>query len=393
LLIRRSKVEVRKCIAVATVICLAAALCVVGAQAAKAPKAPYLIGAVLDITGPASPLGTPERDTVQMIADRVNKAGGINGHPVRFIIYDNSSEETKCVMAVKRLIESDKVKAIIGPSQTGTTLAIANICETSKIPLISCAAGVKITQPPKPYVFKTAQSDVDAVAKLLDYLKAKRIKKIAFINVSNAFGASGRQQMELQAPKAGISVVATEAFGPDDKDMTAQLTRIDGEKPQAVVCWGTNPGPAMVARNMQQLGMKMPLFMSHGIANKKFLELAGEAANGVVFPAGRLIVANSIPNKDPQKKTLLAYAAQFKAAYGRDADTFGGHAWDAAQLVLRAMRRVGDNPAKIRAEIEKTKRFVGISGIFNFSPKEHNGLTKEAFVMVQVKGGKWTLLK
>jgi len=328
-----------------------------------------------------------------MIANQINSKGGINGHPVKFVIYDNGSEETKCVMAVKRLIEADKVKAIIGPSQTGTTLAVASICEKARIPLVSCAAGIKITQPVMPYVFKTAQSDMHAVAKIVDYLKAKRIRKIAFINVSNAFGQSGRQQIEMQAPRAGISVVATEAFGDKDTDMTAQLTRINGKRPQAVVCWGTNPGPAVVARNMKQLGMKMPLIVSHGVANRKFLEGAGAAANGVILPAGRLIVANEIPKKDPQRKVLLGYAAQFKQAYGKDADTFGGHAWDAAKLVLAAMQKVGDDPAKIRAQIENTRNFVGISGVFNFSPKEHNGLSKDAFVMVQVRNGKWTLLK
>lgn len=368
---------------------MAIALCAVSAQGARLP---YVIGAIFDVTGPASPLGTPERDTVQMIADQVNAAGGINGHPVKFVILDNGSEESKCVTACNRLIEAEKVKVIIGPSQTGTTLAIANLCEQARIPLISCAAGNQITTPVKKYIFKTAQSDIDAIAKLIDYMKAKKIKTVAFINVSNAFGASGRQQMEIQAPKAGIKIVAVEAFEAKDTDMTAQLVRIRGKKPQAVVCWGTNPGPAIVAKNMKQLGMKMPLLMSHGVANRKFIELAGPAANGVVFPAGRLIVADEIPDSDPQKKILVKYNAEFKERYGREADTFGGHAWDAAQIVLKAMKKVGNNSGMIRNEIEKMK-FVGISGIFNFSPREHNGLTKGSFVMVQIKNGQWSLLK
>jgi branched-chain amino acid transport system substrate-binding protein len=328
-----------------------------------------------------------------MIADQLNHAGGVNGHPVKFIIMDNGSDSTQCVMAAKKLIEADKVKAIIGPSTTGTTLAIAGICEKAGIPLISCAAGVKIVQPAKPYVFKTAQSDVYAVTKVIDYLKSKRIKKVAFINVSNAFGNSGKEQMMLQAPRAGIQVIIQEQFGPDDSDMTPQLVRIKNAKPQGVICWGTNPGPAIVARNMKQLGMKMPLLMSHGISDKKFIQLAGPAANGVVFPTGRIIVANAIPNSDPQKKTLLAYSAQFKKAYGKDADHFGGHAYDATWLVVSALRKVGDNPGKIRTQIENTKKFVGIGGVFNFSAKDHNGLGKEAFVMVQIRNGKWTLLK
>jgi branched-chain amino acid transport system substrate-binding protein len=378
--------------AVIVVILLAFALCLPG-MCAKATKTPYVIGAVFDITGTGAPLGTPERDTVLMVEKQVNQAGGINGHPVKFIIYDNASDETKCALAVKKLISSDHVKAIIGPSSTGTTLAVVANCESDKIPLISCAAGAKITDPVKPYVFKTAQADTYAIAKVIDYLKAKKIKRVAFLSVSNAFGMSGKQQMDKQAPSAGIKVITADEFGPTDTDMTTQLTKIKASNPQAIICWGTNPGPAIVAKNAAALGIKVPLIMSHGISNRKFIELAGPAANGVIFPSGKIVVASSIAKSDPQKKLLLSYSAQFEKAYSREADHFGGHAYDACQLILAAMRKVGDDPAKIRAEIEKTKNFVGVGGVFNFSPKDHNGLSKAAFVMVQIKNGKWALLK
>ncbi|MDI6828662.1 MAG: ABC transporter substrate-binding protein [Armatimonadota bacterium] len=354
-------------------------------------KAPYKIGAVFAITGPASPLGTPEKETAQMLEKQINAAGGIDGHPVEIIIRDTKSKETDTVLAVKELIEQGVV-AIVGPSQTGESLALLDTVTREKIPLVSCAAGIKIVQPVTPWVFKTAQSDQHAVAKLIDYMKAKGFKTIAIISVSNAFGDSGKQQLEIQCKRAGIKIVAEETFGDKDTDMTAQLTRIKAKKPNAVVCWGTNPGPAIVAKNMKQLGMKMPLLMSHGIANRKFIELAGSAANGVVFPAGRLIVVDEIPNSDPQKPVLLEYRRSFRKMFAHDPDTFGGHAWDAIKLVVRALDKVGPDKAKIRDEIEKTKNFVGISGVFSFSPKEHNGLTKNAFVMVTIKDGKWKLL-
>lgn len=362
-------------------------------KAASADKSPYLIGAVFDITGQGSPLGIPERDTVLMIEKQINDEGGINGHPVKFIIEDNGSDETKCIDAVKKLIEKDHVKAIIGPSSTGTTLAVAGICEKAEIPLISCAAGIKIVDPTKPFVFKTAQSDVHAVEKVIDYLKSQKITAIGFISDSNPFGKSGLEQILLQSANAKIKVAATEIFGSADTDMTAQLTRIGAKNPQAVICWGTNPGPAIVAENMKQLGMKIPLIMSHGIANKKFIELAGDAAEGIVFPSGRIITVEDIPDSDPQKKVLKEYTELFKNTYKRDADAFGGYAWDAAELVLKAMLKVGDDPALIRDEIENTKRFVGVSGVFDMSADDHNGLTKDAFVIVQIKNGKWTLLK
>jgi branched-chain amino acid transport system substrate-binding protein len=113
----------------------------------------------------------------------------------------------------------------------------------------------------------------------------------------------------------------------------------------------------------------------------------------VVLPAGRLLVADQIPASNPQKKVLQSYASSYQAAFEKPADTFGGHAWDAVQLVAKALRQVGPDRAKIRASIEKTRRFVGTGGVFNFSPADHNGLTQEAFVMVQVANGKWRLLK
>jgi len=372
---------------------LAAVVLLAVAWTSASAAEPYKIGAIFSITGPNAPLGIPERDTVEMLVEKINKAGGINGHPLEAVIMDDAGDETKANLAAKKLIESDKVCAIVGPSLTGTSLAVAPVCQSASIPLISCAAGVGIVVPPRPYVFKTAQSDVHAVAKVLDYLRSKEMTKIATLSVSNAFGKSGKDQLRKQAPRQGIRIVASEEFGDKDTNMTAQLTRIRSNKPQAIVCWGTNPGPAIVARDMKSLRMKEPLIQSHGVANKKFIELAGDAAEGVIFPAGKLIVVKEIPRNEVQRKVLLKYASDFKKKFGRDPDTFGGHAWDAAMLVVSAMRKVGNDPAKIRNEVEKTKNFIGISGVFSFTPTEHNGLSKDAFAMVEIRGGTWRMLK
>jgi branched-chain amino acid transport system substrate-binding protein len=175
--------------------------------------------------------------------------------------------------------------------------------------------------------------------------------------------------------------------------MTAQLTKIRGSNAQAIICWGTNPGPAIVARNVKQLGIKLPLFMSHGVSSKKFIELAGDAAEGIILPSGRVIVANQMPNKDPQKKALLSYVNSYQKLYKIEGDHFGGHAWDAMMLIKGAIEKGGDNPAAIRNQLEKTKKFAGIGGTFNYSPQDHAGLTKDAFVLVQIKKQVWTLIK
>ncbi|MDH7601755.1 MAG: ABC transporter substrate-binding protein [Armatimonadota bacterium] len=375
-------------------IVFALVMCTVGcAVAAKVSKAPIVIGAIFSITGDNAPLGVPERDTAVMLTKQVNAKGGIKGRPVKLEVYDDGGKPEQAVQACNKLLARKDVVAIIGPTLTGPSLAIAGMCNRAKMPLISCAASVKITQPVLPYVFKTAQTDSLAVEKLIDYLKKHKISRVGFINDSNAFGASGREQWLIASKKAGIKTVALESFNSGDTDMTSQLTKIRSAKPQAVVCWGTNPGPAIVAKNMRALGMKQPLFMSHGVSNPEFIKLAGSAAEGVIFPSGKIIVADAIPASDPQKRVLMQYAADFKKTYNKPASHFGGHAWDAFQLVVHAVGKVGTDRVKIRDAIENTKRFVGIGGVFSFSPKDHAGLTKDAFVMVQVRNGKWTLAK
>ncbi len=359
----------------------------------QSPTSPYVIGAVFDVSGSGSPLGTPEQDTAKMMEKEINAKGGINGHPVKLVILDNGSDEAKSLTAMKKLIEQEKVVAIIGPSQTGTTLSGASAVEAAKIPMVSCAAGVKIVNPVQPYIFKTAQSDVHAVAKVIDYLKEKDIKQIALISVSNPFGDSGKEQLKIQAAPAGIEIVSEQSFQGTDTDMTAQLMTIRKTKAKAVICWGTNPGPAIVAKNMATLKIDLPIIMSHGIANSKFIELAGSAADGVVFPAGKLLIAKELPDTDPQKAVLLAYSESYKKEYSKEADTFGGHAYDAFNIVCDALKKVGSDPVKLRDEIENTKNYVGISGVFNFTAEDHNGLAKDAFAMVTIKDGKWIPVK
>lgn len=363
------------------------------ASCVAAKKAPVVIGAIFTTTGDNAPLGVPERATVEMLVKQVNAKGGIKGQPVKVEFFDDAGKPEQAVQACQRLLARKDVIGIIGPTLTGPSLAIVNMCDEAKMPLVSAAASVKIVVPVKPYVFKTAQSDSMAVAKLIQYFKQKKIKRVGFINDSNAFGSSGRDQWIAQSKAAGIETVAMESFATSDTDMTSQLTAIRAKNPQAVLCWGTNPGPAIVAENMRKLQMKMPLLMSHGIANMEFIRLAGPAANGVIFPAGKLLVARQIPASDPQKKVLLKYSADYEKAFKKNANTFGGHGYDAFMLVVNAAKKVGTNKAKIRSAIEKTRGFVGISGVFNMSPKDHNGLSKDSFAMVTIKNGKWILAK
>lgn len=358
---------------------------------------PYKVGAIFAVTGANSPLGTPEKQTVEMMVEQINAKGGISGHPLQVIVYDNKSDATEAVTLAKKLIEQDGVLAIIGPSGSTDSVAIVDTVMKAETPLITCAASDAITKPvsDRKWVFSTPQLSSLAVDRIIDYLTKTTIKKVAILADSNAFGSQGRDALLAALPKVGITVSADEKYNTNDTDMTAQLTKIKGTDAQAVICWGTNPGPALIAKNMQQLSMTLPLMNSHGIANQAFITLAGDAANGVIFPAGKLLVADQLDDSDPQKTLLLQYKKDFEAKNGAGtANTFGGHAYDALSIVVKALTSVGADKAKIRDYLESNiKNFVGTGGVFNMSATDHNGLTKDAFVMIKISGGKWTWLK
>jgi branched-chain amino acid transport system substrate-binding protein len=351
------------------------------------------IGALFAVTGPAAFLGEPERNTAKMVVDEINKAGGVKGHKLELIVYDTTGDPTKAVQLATKLVKDDKVVAIIGPSTSGESMAVIPVVEKDQVPLISCAASIKITEPVKRWVFKTAQNDSLAVGRIYEQLQKQKQTKVALLTVSDGFGSSGREQLKAQAAKHGITIVSDDTYGPKDNDMTAQLTKIRGSQAQAVICWGTNPGPALIAKNARQLGLKIPIYMSHGVSSKKFIELAGEAAEGIRLPSGKVLVADLLAASDAQKKSLLAFVKDYQKHYKAEGDHFGGHAWDAVMLLKGAIDRGADSAATIRDQLEKTKQFHGIGGTFSYSAQDHAGLGKDAFVLVEVKNKDWVIVK
>ena len=382
----------------AIVLALLPVLALATEAGAQAPE-PYRVGAIFSITGPGSSLGVPERDTALMLEAEVNAKGGVKGpdgrlHPLKLVIYDDASDETKAVLAAKKLIDEDRVAAIVGTTLSGTSLAILDTVQKAEVPMVSCAAASKIVEPAaeRKWIFKTPQSDALIVGALVEHLKAKGLTRVGWLNVDYAFGQLGWIEFEKAAQKAGLTVVANEKFGQKDVDMTAQLTRVRTAAPQAVVVWSIPPSASIATKNYADLGLKLPLFQSHGVGNKRYIELAGPGANGVVFPAGKLLVAEQLADNDPQRGVLLAYARDFEARYG-PRNTFGGHAWDAVKLVVGAMEKAGTDRAKLRAAIETTRNFVGITGVFDFSASDHNGLDRRAVVMTEIADGQWRLAK
>jgi branched-chain amino acid transport system substrate-binding protein len=366
------------------------ALLVFGHQASAQIK----IGTILSVSGPASFLGDPEKKTLEIYVDEINASGGVNGQKLQLIVYDDGGNANNARTFATRLIEEDKVVAVIGPSTTGSTLAIMPAFEDAHIPLISLAGAVQIIQPVRKWVFKTPHTDTMACEKIFADLKHRNLTNVALISGTGGFGKSMSGQCHKVASKAGIKIVTEETYGPRDSDMTPQLTKIhDTAGVQAVVNPGFGQGPAIVTRNYHQLGIKVPLYQSHGVCSKQYIKLAGAAAEGVRLPCAALLIADKLPANDPQKPIVVNYAHTFQQKTGQAVSTFGGHAYDGLMILVDAMKRAkSSDPAKVRDEIEKTKGYIGTGGIVNMSPTDHLGLTLSAFHMLEIKNGDWTLV-
>ena len=352
------------------------------------------IGSVLSVTGPASFLGDPEKKTLEIYVDEINAKGGVNGQKLQLIVYDDAANADTARTFATRLVEEDKVVAVVGGSTTGSTLAMIPVFEEAQIPFISLAGAVQIIEPVRKWVFKTPHTDRMACEKIFADLKSRNLTNIALISGTDAFGKSMRDQCVAVASKAGITIVTEETYGPRDSDMTPQLTNIKNKAGvQAVVNPGFGQGPAIVTRNYKQLAITLPLYQSHGVASKQFIELAGPAAEGVRLPAAAILIADKLPANDPQKPVVVNYTKTYQDRTKQAVSTFGGHAYDGLMILVQAMERAkSTDPAKVRDEIEKTKGFVGTGGIVNISPTDHMGLDLSAFHILEIKGGDWTLI-
>lgn len=376
------------------VIAAGALLLAAPAFAQRAPE-PIRIGAVLSVTGPASFLGDPEDKTLRLYVNRINQAGGVNGRPLHLTIYDDAGDANRARTFATRLVEDDRVVAMVGGTTTGTTLAMRPVFEDARIPFISLAGGIEIIDPVQPFTFKTPHTDRMACEKIFADIRARGLTRVGMISGTDGFGQSMRGQCVRVAGAAGITIVADESYGPRDSDMTPQLTRLRGAAGiEAVVNPGFGQGPAIVTRGYHQLGIRLPLYQSHGVASREFINLATPAAaEGVRLPAAALLIAEQLPAADPQRQVVLDYKAAYEREFNQPVSTFGGHAYDGLMILVEAMRRANSTDGtRLRDAIRATRGFVGTGGVVNMSATDHMGLDLSAFRMVEIRNGDWVLL-
>ena len=272
-------------------------------------------------------------------------------------------------------------------------MQVKNIAEEGKTILLSCAAAESIVNPVAKFVFKTPQKDSDAVMKIFQEMQKRKSTRIGVLSSNTGFGNAGKGQIEKLAPAYGIVILANEVYDKAASDLTAEVTKVKAANVQAIINWSIEPAQSIVIKNARQIGLTVPIFQSHGFGNIKYVEAAGAAAEGVLFPAGRLLVADQLPSKNPQKAVLVKYKKDYESKYKEEASTFGGHAFDAFLILTKGIEKANStDPEAVRTAIENLKDVVGTGGVFYFSPSDHNGLNVDAFEMLTVKKGKFAIM-
>lgn len=350
---------------------------------------PIKIGCIEPLSGRVAFAGIPCKKTLDMMAEELNKDGGIGGRPIELVHYDTEMKEDVTVRAFNRMIQRDEVTAIIGPLESWTAMAVIPIIEKYEVPTIMTASGSMIVKPVRKWVFKTACSDELVIDKMLSHMKSTKVERIALISSQDAFGEGGRNALLSLVSGYGLKIVFDERFGGDETDVTPLLNKIRKTDAQAVIAWSSKRTPNVVTINYRQIGLEQPLYIAHSALGPDFLQGAGKHAEGVLTASSKFAGSAELPDSDINKKVIQDYKDAFKKKYGEETNQFAASAFDAFNILAAALKQAGDNKPKLRDAIENTKGYVGNYGIFNYSPDDHAGLTKDAIVMYQVIGGAW----
>ncbi|TSI04544.1 ABC transporter substrate-binding protein [Lysinibacillus sp. BW-2-10] len=359
---------------------------------------PIKMVGIFSSSGGAAALGEPELETFKMLVEAKNAEGGINGQQIEFITYDDKSDQNQAILSMKKALTQDEATIVIGGTISGNALAMLPLAEQYETPYISLAASKQVyvdeNGKARKWVFKMPQDDKLAVERILQYLKEKNLTKVAWLNVANSYGTGGHDEFKKYAPEYGIEAVIEDEFEATVKDAKPLLTRVKKENPDAIIVWGTVQESAVVIKNIRELALEMPILASHGIATEQFIEVAGDAANDVILPTGKLLIANSLEDSNPQKAVLLDYIKQYTDKYNKSASTFGSYAADGFNIAVKAIEAKGTDRAGIRDYIEnELGEYIGITGVFNITPDNHMGLSPDSFEMVRIQAGEWVLEK
>jgi branched-chain amino acid transport system substrate-binding protein len=372
----------------------AGTLTLVGGSASPQEQ-PLRIGLNVALSGPAAPYGVPIENGLRMLIDEVNaRDKGIAGHPVQLVVYDTEGSTAKAAQLFRRLTESDHVDVVLGPTTSGESLAVLPAANEAQVPVIVFGGAAAITTPTTPFVFNTAPTDRLVVERMMQEFAAHNITRLGIIYSSDAYGQSGARAIKDEAPKFGVSIAADETFSPQDTSMTPQMIRIRDSDAQAILVWSANPGPSIVMRNAQDLGVKLPLYLSYASGSRAFLTQTGPAAEDSFVAGYRIVSPETLPDSDPIKAELVAFDKEYQDRWKTELDFTAGYAYDSVRILEAAMKDLKGplTPVSLRDAIEGMTA-NGATGQLRFSPDNHRGVGKDAVVIMQAKGGHWVNVK
>jgi branched-chain amino acid transport system substrate-binding protein len=335
--------------------------------------------------------GIPCLRGVEMAVAEVNKAGGINGRKVKLYVENEKDSPASAVNAVQKLINVDKVVAIIGPMTSGDTMASGKIASDAKVVMISPTATTPKLSGYGAYIYRGC-SRIDKQAQVLtDYVaKNWKPKTVAILFSNEPYGKGCAKLFTKFFEKHGIKVVATESFMRGSLDFKPQLTKIKAAKPDILFIPGYTPETAPAAAQARQLGMKQKILGVYGDMNPAYIKLAGPAAEGHV------IAGEYDENYDTAKNKAFVKAYNALAKEKKDPYNimFAALSYDATSMVLEGMKKNGPTAEGIKKYLDNVKDFNGVTGKLSFN-KEHDvqrAGTPGVYVL-EVKNGKYQTVK
>jgi branched-chain amino acid transport system substrate-binding protein len=362
-----------------------------------AAQAQMKVGVIASATGPTAAVGIPQKNSAALLPKKI---GGID---VEYAVYDDASDSTATVSLVKKLLDEQKVDAIIGPSGSPNAMGALQFIAEAKTPLLAPVGTVAVVLPmddQKRWVFKTTQNDALICEALVGHMVKKGVKTAGFIGLSDAYGESWYRTFVPMAEKAGIKIVANERFLRTDQSVIGQAAKIIAANPDAVLV-GAAGGPTVLPHTtLVERGYKGQIYQTHGAATPDFVRLGGKAVEGTVMAASLMLVLDQVPDTNPSKKLTTEYISAYEKLYGNKPATFGANVYDAGLLLQRAVPEAAKKAkpgtpefrAALRDALEGVHELVGTQGVYNMSPQDHSGFDRRGRELMTLKDGKWVRL-
>ena len=364
-------------------------------------KEPYKIGVLTTLSGGFASFGQDVVDAVQMETDKINAAGGINGHKIELSIVDDGGDKTKAVSGFTKLAEQDKVLAVIGAGFNSTGAAVMPVAARYKIPVFSANPSDESSRALDiSYTYFMPQNEIVRAATWVEICKLQGWTKAIGFTTNFSMGTASLAQMEKLAPAAGITFKSSPDTAETDAiDVTPQVMKLKQlavkTDAQVLIAVPMITTTSLLVKGLKQLGVNIPIVVWDGCADPVMLKVGGAEIEGLYVQGIKAFAADKLPDSDVQKPVIQDFTARYKAAKNKDAGAFAVIGFDAYHMVINALQAAGDGKVDgtvVRDNVEKTP-YIGVGGIYKFTATDHDGLKPEsANMLYQVKNNKFEFI-